>query len=65
VLELQAADVVAYELAKHWNDLASNRSKKLRYPLQRLITVDHNWNKITAIDVEREVNVWKSIRDYG
>lgn len=63
VLELQAADIVAYELAKHWNDLASNRSTTLRYPLQQLMTVSHDWNKITAIDIAREVIVWKGIRD--
>jgi Protein of unknown function (DUF3800) len=63
VLELQAADVVAYELVKHWNDLASSRSNKPRYPLQQLMTLDHDWNKITTIDIAREVEVWKSIRD--
>jgi hypothetical protein len=63
VPELQAADLVAYELVKHWNDRASNRSQKPRYPLQQLMKLDRAWNKITAINLAREVAVWKNIRD--
>jgi hypothetical protein len=65
VLSLQAADLVAYELVKHWNDLASNRSTRPRYPLQRLMSIKHDWNKMTAVDIAREVAIWKGIRDYA
>lgn len=62
VLQLQAADLVAYELVKHWNDRASGRSSNPRYPLRRLMGMEHDWNKITAVDIAREVGVWMSIR---
>jgi hypothetical protein len=74
VLPLQAADLVAYELLKHWNTLQeySNRLVKdyikpdlRRYPLKRLMELPKDWNKLTAFDIAREVRVWKNIRDYA
>lgn len=62
-LPLQAADVVAYELLKHFKDLASARTTSLRYPLQRLTEMQRNWNKITSLDIAREVRVWQAVRD--
>jgi hypothetical protein len=63
VPELQTANVVAYELVKHWTDRSAGRSRASRYPLQQLMTLDRDWNKITDANLAAEVAIWKSIRD--
>jgi hypothetical protein len=65
VLPLQAADVVAYELLKHFNDLASGRTTDLRHPLRRLREMPNAWNKLTSLNIGREVAVWRTVREYA
>jgi hypothetical protein len=70
---LQGADVVAYELVKHWNTLQKHQERlvqpvnepEVRYPLKRLMELNHDWNKLTPVDLEREVTAWKTVRDYA
>ena len=73
VLPLQAADVVAYELVKHWNTFQASQERLVqpanatgvRYPLKRLMELPRDWNKLTSVDFKREVSVWKTVRDYA
>jgi hypothetical protein len=65
VVELQAADLVAYELVKHWNDLAADRSNTPRFPLRTLMALNHDWNKLTAFDIALDVENWTTIRTHA
>ena len=65
VLQLQGADLVAYELVKNESDRRFKPIFKMRYPMRRLTKIPHTWNILTAVDLIREVAEWKRIRDYA
>lgn len=73
-MALQAADLVAYELLKHWNTLKQHSERRVRpyvepdlrrYPLKRLMELPRDWNELTAEDVRREATVWRTGRAYA
>jgi hypothetical protein len=73
-LPLQAADLVAYELVKHWNTVQAYARRLVgphippdlrRYALKRLMEIPRDWNMLTATDIAREVRTWQIIRDYA
>jgi len=65
VVQLQGADLVAYELVKNESDRRSKPVFRMRHPLKRLRNIPHIWNILTAVDLIREVAAWKKIRDYS
>lgn len=44
---LQAADILAYELYKHWSRQFGNETRPKRYPLDKLAPVPHVWASLT------------------
>jgi hypothetical protein len=74
VLPLQAADIVAYELVKQWQAMEAAAKQLVkpywpqdsrRYPLKRLMELPRDWNELRALDIARDVHIWRTIRDYA
>lgn len=65
VVQLQGADLVAYELVKNESDRRFKSIFRMRYPMRRLSKIPHTWNILTEVNLIREVAEWKRIRDYA
>jgi len=65
VVALQGADLVAYETWKNETDRRFKTPFRMRNPMRRLQKIPHTWNALQAVDLIREVNVWKTVREYA